>query len=106
MRSLRAFPIMSLSSKWLSICLALGLLFAPSLAWSEPPQSSSSVSLSQTEYDKIVAKIQAADQSLKTSSETIAKQEKALRTLWIFSGVLASAIVLQAAADIIQAIKR
>jgi hypothetical protein len=74
------------ASKWLApVLLAFGLFFAPFSAWSEPRPSSSSVSLSQAEYDKIVAEIQAADQALKQSSETIAKQEKDLRMLSLFS---------------------
>lgn len=86
--------------------LALGLLSGRFLAYSAPPHSSPSVTLSQTEYDKIVADIQAADLALKKSSETITKQEKDLRTLWIFCGVLGGALALQATADIIQAVKK
>jgi hypothetical protein len=93
------------ASKWLSIWLALGLLLGPCLAYSAPVSSSPSVSLSQEEYDAVVAKIQAADLALKTSSEKIAKQDKDLRTLWIFCGALASAVVLRAAADVINAVK-
>lgn len=74
------------ASKWLvPVLLAFGLFFAQSSAYAEPPPSSSSVSLSQADYDKIVAEIKAADLALKQSSETIAKQEKDYRMLSIFS---------------------
>ena len=73
------------ASKWLALALlGSGLFFAPFSAWSEPLPSSSSVSLSQAEYDKIVAEIKAADQALKQSSETIAKQEEDYRMLSLF----------------------
>ena len=85
--------------------LILGLLFAPCLASSEPLPSSSGVYLSDSELAKIEAEIKAAQEALKKSSETIAQQSKDLTTLSIFCGVLGGALVLEAVASIIVAIK-
>lgn len=91
--------------KWLSILLVLGLLLAPCSASSEPLASSPSVTLSTAEYDQIVAAIEEADRQLGAPSETIAKLERDSRKLWIFSGVLALALVADGIAEIIQAAK-
>jgi len=91
--------------KWLSIFAALGLLFAPLSASSEPLVSSQSVTLSIAEYEQIIAAIETADRQLKASSETIAKQERDLKRLWIFCGGLALALIVDGTAEIIQAVK-
>lgn len=91
--------------KWLSIFVALGLLFAPLSVSSEPVQSAQSVTLSIAEYDQIVAAIQEADKQLQASSETIKRQDKDLKMLWIFSGALALALIVDGTAEIIRAVK-
>lgn len=96
---------MSRASKWLSLLLVFGLLLGPCLAYSEPFPSSSSVSLSQSEYDQIVAEIQAAQIALQTSNDLIAKQSKDLKMLSLLSGALAAGLILEGAAMIIVTIK-
>lgn len=86
--------------------LVLGLLLAPSLAYASPPQSSTGVTLSQNEYDEVVAKIQAADKALEASSLKIAAQEKDLKQLWTFSKLLVVAAILEGVAATITAIKK
>ena len=85
--------------------LALGLLLGQFSAYSAPSPSSPGVYLSQAEYDQIVAEVESAKESLKKSNELIAKQSKDLTTLWIFSGALATALVLEGIAAIITAVK-
>lgn len=95
--------------RWLSIFLALGLLFAPSLAWSLPDSpsqgQSSSVVLSQAEAAQIQVAMEQAQEALKKSNEEIANQSKLLTKLWLFSGALAAGVIIEAVANIIHAIK-
>ena len=91
--------------RWLSICLAFGLLCAPCLAYSEPLPSLHSVVLSQAEYDQIEAAIVQAQEALKKSNEGIAKQSRDLTRLCWLSGALAGALVLEGVAFIIEAAK-
>lgn len=91
--------------KWLSIFVALGLLFAPLSVSSEPVQSAQSVTLSIAEYDQIVAAIEQADKQLQASSETIKRQDKDLKLLSILCGGLALALIVDGTAEIIQAVK-
>ena len=107
--------------------LALGLLFAPCSAFSEPSPSSPGVYLSQSEADAIEAEILAAQEALRKSNETIAqqsqlltqaesnlkasneiiaKQSRDLTMLSIFCGGLAGALVLEGVGLVIVAIKR
>ena len=86
--------------------LALGLLCAPLSALPSPSPPSGSVTLSQSEYEQIEAAILSAQESLKRSNEIIESQSKSLKTLWIFSGVLAVALVLDAAVHVIEAVKK
>lgn len=89
-----------------SIGLAFGLLCAPLSASPSPSPSSGSVTLSQSEYDQIVAAMESAEASLKQSNETIASQSQSLKTLWLFSGVLVGAVTLDAVAHMIEALKK
>ena len=91
--------------RWLSICLAFGLLCAPFLAYSEPLPPSHSVVLSQAEYDQIEAAIVQAQEALKKSNEEIAKQSRDLTRLSWLCGTLAGALVLEGVALIIEAAK-
>jgi hypothetical protein len=86
--------------------LVLGLLCAPSLAYASPPQSSMGVTLSQSEYDEVVQAMESAKESLKRSNEIIDSQSKSLTRLWILSELLGSALVLEAVAATIAAIKK
>ena len=121
--------------KLLSLGLAFGLLCGPLSALpSQPPylsapssSATSSVVLSEEEYSAILAAMETAKNQLAKSNETIAtqsqrltqtksnleasnllieKQSKDLTMLWIFCAVLGSALVLDAAADIIIAVKK
>ena len=89
---------MSRSSKWLALCLAFGLLCAPSLAFSAPLPSSSSVTLSQSEYDQIMAAMEAAQAALIRSNKEIATLSRDSQMLWILSGVLASVVLVEGVA--------
>lgn len=91
--------------KWLSIFLAFGLLCAPLSALPSPPPSSPSVTLSPEEAAQIEAAILQAQEALKRSNEEIARLQKLSTTLWIFSGALVAATVLDAVAHIIVASK-
>lgn len=91
--------------KWLSIFVALCLLLAPCSVSSEPLVSSDSVRLSIAEYDQIIAAMETADLQLKASSETIAKLAKDSQRLWLFSALLGLALVVDGAAEIIQAVR-
>jgi hypothetical protein len=92
--------------KILSIGLACGLLLAPLSASPLPSSSSSSVTLSAEEYAAIEAAMMQAQEALKQSNATIAKQSKDLTTLWIFCGVLGTALILDATAELITAVKK
>jgi hypothetical protein len=92
------------SSKWLALFLAFGLLFGPSLAWSEPPQSSGSVTLSPAEYAQILSAMETADKSLSQSNDLIAKQDKALKMQSILCGGLVLALALEGVGLIIVAV--
>ena len=100
---------------------------------SQPPylsapssSATSSVVLSEEEYSAILAAMETAKNQLAKSNETIAtqsqlltqtksnleasnllieKQSKDLTMLWIFCGVLGSALILEATADFIMAVK-
>ena len=110
--------------------LSIGLVFALSLARLSalpPPEPvSPSVTLSAEEYAQIEAAMLHAQEALRQSNETIAtqsqlltqtksnleasnllieKQSKDLTMLWIFCGVLGSALILEATADFIMAVK-
>jgi len=112
--------------KYLAGLLALGLLFAPCSASSEPLPSSPGVYLSQSEADAIEAEILAAREALRKSSETIAqqsqlltqaennlkasneiiaKQSRDLTMLSIFCGGLAAALIIEGVGLIIVAVK-
>ncbi len=90
----------------LALCLAGFALFAPLSAWSEPLAPSPSVTLSPEEYAQIVAAMESARDSLKQSNEIIKSQSQNLTRLWIFCAVLGTALVIDAAAEIIEAVKR
>ena len=89
----------------LSIGLAFGLLCAPLSASPQPSASSSSVTLSPDEYAQIQAAMESAKTSLERSNQTIADQSKALTRLWIFSGALALALVVEGVATVRLAFK-
>jgi hypothetical protein len=96
---------MSRGSKWLSICLAFGLLCAPLSALPSPSPPSGSVTLSQSEYDQVEAAILSAQESLKRSNEIIESQSKSLKTLSIFCAVLVGVVALDAISQTVFACK-
>ena len=79
---------MSRGSKWLTPFLIFGLSFAPCSLWSAPQPSSQSVVLSSSDYEKIVAEIQAAQAALDRSSTEIKRLSKDLTTRSILCGTL------------------
>ena len=54
-----------------------------------------SVTLSQSDYEKIIAEIQAAKEALDRSSQTIARQSKDLTTRSILCGTLGIVATLE-----------
>ena len=84
--------------RFLAFGLALGLLLGPSLAWSAPPPSSPSVSLSPSESAQIEAALTEAKAALERSNREIATQSKILMRLSILCGVLAVALVAEGVA--------
>jgi hypothetical protein len=102
--------------KWLSICLAFGLLCAPLSALPSPSPPSGSVSISQSEYDRLLAiekaagpalvAMEAAEKSLEQSSQTISDQSTRLKRLGWLCGALSAALVIDAVAHVIEAVKR
>lgn len=93
------------SKKLLIGLLAITVLFAPVSAWCSPSAPSGSVTLSQAEYDQLVAAMESAKESLRQSSETIKNQSQSLTRLSIFCGVLGLALAAEGIKDVIVMIK-
>ena len=92
-------------ARCLALFLVLGMFCAQLSASPQPSPPSSSVTLSSAEYDQIQAAMESAKASLEQSNRIIADQSKSLKRLWIFSGALAGALIIEAVADIVHALK-
>jgi hypothetical protein len=91
--------------KLIAVFLAGCVLLSPVLALDSPQPSSSGVWLSDEEAAEMEAAILQAQEALDRSSQEIAKQEKDLKRLYWLCALLGAALVIDATAGIIIALK-
>lgn len=91
--------------KLIAVCIVGFVLLSPLSALPLPEPSSSGVYLSDAEVAEMEAAIKEAQEALDRSSLKIAQQEKDLKRLWLVCGLLGAALMVDATAHLVIAVK-